>query len=91
MISIYHLVGYQINHTFGENFPFARLCPAVGRNSLVEIFKQIFHFTTTLPLGELVADSQLGCSTVIAHTWRHALSLEVLNRAMSHAMMMRVF
>jgi hypothetical protein len=90
-ISVSHLDVDEINRTFGEDFPLARLRAAIGRNSLVEIFEQIFHFTTTLPFGKLVADSQFGCSTVISDTRRHALGLKVLNRAMSHAMVMRVF
>jgi hypothetical protein len=90
-ISTYQLASNQINLTFGENFPLACLCAAVGRNSFVQILKQILHLATALPFCEFVADPQFRCATVVTDPRRHAFSLKILNRAMGHAMMMRVF
>lgn len=81
--------GVQV-HTFGKNLPFARLRSAISRHSLVQLLKQILHFTASLSLGKLVAHSQFRRSAVIANARsRHALILQTLDGAVLHAVVVR--
>ena len=83
----YAHAGLQI-HTFGKNLPLARLRSSISRHSLVQLLKQILHFTASLSLGQFVAHSQFRCSAVIADArGRHAFVLQTLDGPVLHAVM----
>lgn len=50
--------------TFGEDLPFTRFAPMVGRDLVAQLIEQVLHFCPSLTLSYLVACSQCRCSAV---------------------------
>ena len=51
-------------HTFGQDFPFARLRSLVGRNLGPKILKKVFHFASSFSLRHLVTHSKSRRATI---------------------------
>lgn len=58
----------DVNITFGEDLPFARLAARRVREDGIELVKQRLHLTASLALCHLVAHAQFGRTAVIAAT-----------------------
>ena len=73
--------------TLRKDLPLASFRPSIGRHGFIQIFKEILHLATTLPLCKFVADSQFWRSAVIANALCvHALMLQARDGAVLQRM-----
>jgi hypothetical protein len=77
--------------TLRKDFPLARLASRGVGEYLVELIEKVLHFTTTLPLGHLVANTKLWGATVVptALSKRSVIeTLEACDAAVLHRVVM---
>ena len=81
--------------TFRENLPFTGLASRrIGQN-VIQLIKEILHFTPSFPFRHLVTDPEFGRAAVISATRRQRISmvhaLQARDAAVLHRMMVRAW